>query len=591
MGVRTPPEARPERASIVSPPVASAFVLGLVFFLLLLANGRAIDSGDTRSLARTAASLVTSGDLNLDEYEDVEFPFAREEGGHKVTIYPTLSAVMAAPVFLAARFLYAFDEDGLAFTGKLAASLFAATAAAVFFVTLGRRHPLVDARWAAVVLALGTSLWSTSQALWQHPAAVLWLCVALLFLDKAQEDDAWAGRAGLPLALTVAARHADVALASVIAVAIAIRWPRRSLALVAWAAPAVALVGAYNALTFGAPWRHGFSESLGRFSEPWGVGQLGLLVSPAKGLLVFTPVALVGIVGLFMARRRQPWMASTLGLAVLAHVVFTGRWREWHGGESFGPRLMTDAVPLLLFFAPEGLAKLQGFGAALAALSIGVQLLGAFAYDGRWERLYQRDERKGAQAVGFAEHPELWDPRRSPIAFHAMRRVFVPALPVLKDGRLMVREHPLVPFGPTGSRFSFAGGIDDVEVKGADATASDIHLQRGALCEEGKLRLRGRWDGLFLRVRPLARLRKLELRLAGHGRGTLFVGERSFWSGPPRWREFAVSGPFRLRHAYLYADSGGADLVVTTGRGGGVVSLESVDLVAPGDPDKPLQVP
>jgi hypothetical protein len=30
---------------------------------------------------------------------------------------------------------------------------------------------------------------------------------------------------------------------------------------------------------------------------------------------------------------------------------------------------------------------------------------------------------------------------------------------------------------------------------------------------------------------------------------------------------------------------------VTTGRGGAVISLESVSLVAPGDPDAPIQLP
>jgi hypothetical protein len=388
----------------------------------------------------------------------------------------------------------------------------------------------------------------------------------------------------------VATRHADIVLAAVLAVAVAIRWPRRVLAFLAWAAPAVAFVAFYNSRTFGAPWSHGFSGSLGRFSEPWGAGQLGLLASPGKGLLVFTPVVLVGIVGLFIARRGKPWMAAALGSAFVAHLVFTGRWREWHGGESFGPRLMTDAVPLLLYFAPEGLAKLQGFGAALAALSIGVQALGAFAYDGRWERLFQREE-PSAAAAGFAAHPELWDPLASPIVFHARRRVLVPALPVWKEGRLAVREHPVVLFGPTGSRLSFTAGLDQVVVKGADATAEDIHLQRGALCDEGRLRLRGRWDALFLRVRPIARLGRLELRLVGHGKGTLYVGERSFWGNDaPRWREYRVNGPFRLRHPYLYADSGGSDLLVTTGRGGAVVSLDSVALVPPGDPEKPLEV-
>ena len=64
-----------------------------------------------------------------------------------------------------------------------------------------------------------------------------------------------------------------------------------------------------------------------------------------------------------------------------------------------------------------------------------------------------------------------------------------------------------------------------------------------------------------------------------------------FWSDPPRWHEYRVNGPFRLRHPYLYADSGGSDLLVTTGRGGAIVSLDGVSLVPPGDPEKPLEVP
>jgi len=589
MAGRTPSAERPILWSPPTPPRGSAaFALGLVVFLAFVANGRPIESGDTRALARTAASLVQEGDFDLDEYPDVDFPFARESGPHRFAVYPALPAVMAAPVFLAARLVFALDEEGSAFAGKLASAGFAAAAAGVFFLALARRHPAADARWATVALALGTSLWSTSQALWQHPAAVLWLCVALWFLVRAEEDDAWAGRAGLPIALVFAARHADVAIASVLALGVAVRWPRRLPSFALWAAPVAALLALHQWLAFGAPWRHGFSGSLGRFSEPWGVGQLGLLVSPGKGLLVFTPVVLVGLVGLVRALRRERFLPATLGLAFLAHLLLTGRWREWHGGECFGPRLMTDAVPLLLFFAPEGLAKLQGIGLLLAVASIGVQGLGAFAYDGRWERLFQRE---APARTGTSGHPELWDPARSPIVFHAARRVVQLALPSLRDGRLVIRQHPRVLFGPTGSRFSFGGGLDEVAVAGADATAGDVHLQRGALCEEGRLRLRGRWDGIFLRVRPVARLRKLELRVSGHGKGTLYVLERSFWSPTPRVREYRLSGPFRIRHPYLYADSGGSDLLVTTGRGGAVVSLDGVALVAPGDPDAPIQLP
>src|SRR5205085_2784425 len=150
-------------------------------------------------------------------------------------------------------------------------------------------------------------------------------------------------------------------------------------------------------------WRTGFTGALGRFSETWGVGHAGLLVSPAKGLFVFTPVALVALAGAVVAARRgarevvvrdrgawehastrdDRWLARTLLAAVLAHWLLMGRWSEWHGGECFGPRMMTDALPALFLFLPEGLVLLPAAGILLGIVSVLVQALGAFAYDYR----------------------------------------------------------------------------------------------------------------------------------------------------------------------------------------------------------------
>ncbi len=586
MGVRTPESAARSGSLYDSrragPGLPAACFLFLVVFLLLISNGRPIESGDTRVNARVAASLVQQGNFDLDEYPDAEFPFAREANGHRVSIYPALPALLAAPVFLACRFFVALDETGVALAGKLAASLLSALAAAVLFCAIGRRHPAADARFAAVVFALGTSVWSTSQALWQHPAAVLFLATAVLFLLKGEDDEAWVGRAGLPLALALAARQADVALVAALALAIVVRWPRRSASLVLWGLGPVLFVLAYQWVYFGSPLEHGFSGSLGRFSAPWGSGHLGLLVSPAKGLLVFTPVVIVTLLGLARAfRRGERWLALALGGAAFAHFALMGRWSEWDGGESFGPRLMTDALPLLLLFLPEGISVAGGWGAALAVLGIGVQALGAFADDGRWERLYQRPSAPG--------HPELWDVARSPIPLYARRAAFVAALPGVRAGQVVLREHPFVWFSPSGSRFGFLDP-DKIEVKGADATASDAYLMRGARVDEGYLRLRGRWDGLFLRVTPEARLRRLELRVNGHGNGSLYVGERSFWSDKTRFREYRMSGVFRIRHPYLFADSGGSDLVITLGRGAGTASIDSVALVPPSEPENVIEL-
>jgi hypothetical protein len=584
MGVRSPEGGErwtppPQR----SPSTLTAVSLAGLLFVLLIANGRPIGAGDTRPTEYAAASLVQELNLDLDEYEKVVTdPFSRSVDGHRVSIYPVLSAVLAAPVFAAARLAFALDETGTALAGKLAASLLSAVAGVLLFLAVGRRRSESEAFRTALVFVFGTSVLSTSQALWQHPAAVLFVCLALLWLVKAEQDDAWAGRVGLPLSLAVAARHADLPLAAALGVVTALRWPRRLPLMALWALPGVAFTLVYQWLYFGSPLAHGFSGTLGSRFSAWGVGHVGLLLSPAKGLLVFTPVVVVAAVGLVRAFRGDDrWLAGACSAGLAAHWLLIGGWNEWHGGESWGPRMMTDALPLLFLFLPEGLAVLRRAGVMLAVLSIAVQLMGAFAYEYRWERLHQRP-------VVAAGHPELWSLADSPIVFHARERVVILALPAVRDGRAVVREHPLVLFGPQGSRVAFTD--DAFQVRGADPTFGDVHLQRGARVSQGALRLRGRWDGLFLRVLESARSRRLELRVSGHGRGVLYVGEKTFWT-EPRWTTYPMEGAFRARHAFHYPDSGGGDLLVTVGRGGGDAEITAVALVPPREPDDVFEVP
>ena len=582
MAVRSPEVVEPDddwRPAPAGPGPLEAVLLGLAVFVLLLLNGRPIGAGDTRANEYTAASLAQEGDFDLDEYPEVEEPFARTVGDRRVSIYAPLSPVLAAPVFLAARAAFALDENGTAIAGKVAAALFAGLAAGALFMAVGLRRSRNEAAAAALLFAFATSVWSTSQALWQHPAALLFLALALLCLVRAEHDPAWAGRAFLPLALAAAARPADVLLVLVLAAGTALRWPRRLPQMALWATPPAALLLAYNAAYFGSPLAHGFAGASARFDAGWGPGHLGLLVSPAKGLLVFTPLVLVAASGVARALRAgERGLPLTVAAAVTAHWALMGLWGEWHGGRAWGPRLMTDALPLLFLFLPEGLDIMPRLGAVLAALSVAVQALGAFAYDYRWERLHQY--------VGSDRRASLWDVGRSPIPFYVQRRVLTLALPRVSDGRVTVREHPVVVLGPRGSRVRFEGEMP--VVTGSEETLGDVFLERAARIEDGGVRLRARWDGVFLRVTAPARSRRLELRLRGRGRGLIYVGERSFWSAGTRWRPYTVSGPFALAHPYQYATSGGSDLTVTVGTGGGDVWLQSLALVPPGEPENVL---
>ncbi len=466
----------------------------------------------------------------------------------------------------------ASPDAAAAYAGKALAALAAAAAAAVLFAAMGRAHAPATARSSALVFGLGSTAWAVSQHLGPQPFVACAIALAVLFLLRAGDDAAWAGRVGLPLGLAVAAWPASAGAATVLALGAVVRWPRATPRLLAWAAPGIVARFAAQAFLPG-PFRSGLEG----FGEGAGVGHLGLLVSPAKGLLVFTPVVIVAVVG--MARAwgwGERWLVATLGGAFVVEWAVVGATRDWHGSPGWGPVALTSALPLVFLFLPEGLEVLPRLGAVLAALSIAAQALGAFSADGRWERLYQA----GGGDKG------LWDVGRSPLAFYARRRVLILAMPGVQGGRWRVREHRLVVGEAAGSRFGFDD--DALVVKGADPNASDAHLLGGARVEGDHAVLDMPGDGIFLRVRPGARLRGLELRLRGRGNGLLAVGEGSFWSAP-RVKQYPLAGSFFLRHRYLFAESGGGDLTVVLDRGRSI--LTSVSLVAPSDPENPIQAP
>jgi hypothetical protein len=268
------------------------------------------------------------------------------------------------------------------------------------------------------------------------------------------------------------------------------------------------------------------------------------------------------------------WLPLAAVAAAAAHAVAVALAGGWVAGEFWGPRLLAPAAPLLLLFLPEGMSLLRGAGAALAAVSVAVQLVGAFAYDGRWDRLY------GGEAG------VTWDPARSPIVFQVRERVVRPAVPAVAGGRVVVREHPLVLGGAVGSRVAFGDG--GLTVEGADATLGDVILEGGARVADARLRLAGPGDALFFRVRESARGRGLQLRVTGQGPGTLGVGEQTFWTAP-RWTERAVERSFRVRLPWSYAESGGGDIRLVAS-GTGALELTSVALVPPGEPENVIRL-
>ena len=124
---------------------------------------------------------------------------------------------------------------------------------------------------------------------------------------------------------------------------------------------------------------------------------------------------------------------------------------------------------------------------------------------------------------------------------------------------------------------------------GADATFDGLRFEGESRFEAGMLALAKEGDGLAFRCARARARAGSRSAIVGRGTGRLGVAESGSGSGT-RWRDETVAGPFRLRLPYFFDDSGGADIRIVL-RAGGPVSIESVALVPPSEPDNVLRVP
>lgn len=388
---------------------------------------------DSRWTIHTALSLIHHGDVDLNEYEPT---LARDRfyatecmlpggeriysikklgscpGGHLYHFYPVAVPILASPLVAALegglylaqpvlrpwaeslppgfrRSLLEGDLVAASMPAELIiASFFVALAAVVVFLLARNYTSWPAALFLALIFAFATPAWSTgSRALWMHGFSMLLLPSALWAMLRQR----WAV-AGALLALAFFCRPTNV-IPLAFAAAWAL-WQGRAAAFrfAAGAAPVAAVFIAINFACYGAPLAPFFfvkRAGTGSLSFHHRIGEalLGNLISPSRGLFVFSPVFLFSIYGLWRwLRNRETHLRGAWLTAVLVcHYLLMCTYEDWFGGHSYGPRYMSDmsslltialipVLPLLRAWWPRAL-----FGLALA-ISLFMHAQGAWCW-------------------------------------------------------------------------------------------------------------------------------------------------------------------------------------------------------------------
>ena len=204
----------------------------------------------------------------------------------------------------------------------------------------------------AFIFAFCTSAWSTaSRGLWQHGPSILMLSVALYLIVAARRRPHLIQYAGLALAFSVVIRPTNVLSVLVLTLYIFLEH-RRYLVRYLVAASLVAIpFFVYNSAIYQAllpPYYTPQALGSNRFFADAFVGNL---VSPARGLLVFSPIFL--LVALDVAgrirQRRMSRLDLTLLFIIFLHVLAVSSYYNWWGGHSLGPRFFSDMIPYLTY--------------------------------------------------------------------------------------------------------------------------------------------------------------------------------------------------------------------------------------------------
>lgn len=324
-------------------------------------------------------SVIREGNLNLDEFQQADGKRSDPENSYMyyyleitekdnvVSAYPIGTALVATPIYLMYSWLFPSILDTTSFftpqiyrAAYLTATLLTALTACVIYVLLREK---IKHHWlpfaGTLLFIFGTEVISvSSRFLWQHTTALLFITLALLMHHHKQLG----GLVFFSIA-AAACRIPSIVITAPLFLqlywteyrpkrkflffsAISKKLTRTDYAFFAASVLTVLVLAAYSLTYFGTlslvPPHYGGNRLTGSVIP----ALLGLLISPSRGLFVFSPFFAFSAWFLFKQRKTY-WMH---GLGVMLYILLNAKWDMWWGGTSHGYRMLIEVIPTLTLF-------------------------------------------------------------------------------------------------------------------------------------------------------------------------------------------------------------------------------------------------
>ena len=420
---------------------AFCILLFLLCFAVYNSNLHLIPSPDSDATKVLPLCIILDGDVYLDRFAAQwintywgSHPHSvTYRRGHWISLYPIVTPILITPLYVPlAWWIHRYNPplDSVlvirlvSLMEKISASIIAALSAVFLYLCLFQLsgHRRATAMALTLVYAFASNMWVIgSQALWLHAMTALLVSLGLWLLLIADSRPSMLFGSGAAIALATANRPPAAVLAALLEIYVLMRYRSRSWSFFLTSATIAIAYFVYNIYFFGT-FTGAFTAGSG-WTTPIPVGLTGLLFNPSRGLLIYTPWTIFGFAGAaaVLFSRRGFTLPTCLALAAFGELVLYSKWWCWWGGSCFGPRLLTDILPLLTILLLPVMDSLDArvllkFAFALTVLvSFGVQIIGAycaFPWELQEGKFWSWRDSQLVEAI--REHQLIvWSPRNS----------------------------------------------------------------------------------------------------------------------------------------------------------------------------------
>jgi hypothetical protein len=257
------------------------------------------------------------------------------------------------------------------------------------------------------------------------------LALTLYFFVRASKDAGNVVYASIPLALSVACRPTNVLFAGVFFLYVIRHYRSQARNFLVFPLLICTLLISYNLYYFGntvGPYSHHVRQ----FTYPRVEALAGLLISPSRGLLVYSPYLVFAFIGMVLGFfNGQSHLLNYTAIASVLLLILYSAFPDWHAAFSYSYRYLVDLLPALSLFLASTWSWIVGrwwrksLFVASVVFSVFLQIIGSFFYPCGWFETPNR----------AYEHPErFWD-WKDPEFLRCLR-----AGPVDPEGLRVVRQ-------------------------------------------------------------------------------------------------------------------------------------------------------